>query len=254
MQHEFRIVADLPEWQAASGRRLNISMLVATLLVASILSVLQFPTVEKLAPLTLVVDIVPPKDVSTEPSAQVQVAPEQAAAQSEDSTTQRTELPDPQPAASSARAIAEPAELAVTETAIDWEAEKSNAVRDTIDDLQTIVSVNPNFDRKRSEAAVRFRPSEAPVKKEIWDNVEKDYLGRTILRSGDCYRILDDPSAVNRDVFETFGQYMTHCEGGRYVGVELPWVEEIRNNFNYLREREERLHGRIRENQDLLAE
>ncbi len=258
MQSNLRRAFELSDWQADSGRRFNVALFFATLLVAAILSVLQFPAVEMLprspSP-TLVVNIAPPEEVAVEVvSSDVQETPREIVEGAVESTTQPAAQTEEQAAESSGRAIAEPAVVTVTEPDIDWEEQKSNAVRDAIDDLQTIVSINPNQDQQRSEAAVRFRPSEAPVKKEIWDNVEKDYLGRTILRSGNCYRILDDPSAVNRDVFETFGQYMTHCGGGRYVGVELPWVEEIRKKFTYLREREERLHGRFRPDQDLPAE
>lgn len=258
MQSNLRRAFELSDWQADSGKRLNIGMFFATLLVAAILSVLQFPAVEMLsrsASPTLVVDIAPPEEVPAEAvSPDVQETPREIVEGSVESTTQPAEQTEEQAAESRGRIIAEPDLVTVTEPDIDWEAQKLNAVRDAVDDLQTIVSINPNLDRRRKEAAVRFRPSEAPVKKEIWDNVEKDYLGRTVLRSGNCFRILDDPSAVNRDVFETFGQYMTHCGGGRYVGVELPWVEEIRKKFTYLREREEKRHRRYRENQELPAE
>jgi len=119
----------------------------------------------------------------------------------------------------------------------DWEAAKMDAVRDAVDDMEETVSANPGFDEQRAAAAARFRASEAPVRKEIWENVEKDELGRTLLRKGDCYRVLDDPSAVNRWAFENFGQYITYCTGRKYVGKDLEWVKEIHQRFAYLRNR-----------------
>ena len=119
----------------------------------------------------------------------------------------------------------------------DWRAIGEAVVNEIVDSEAKSIGVNPAFDEKRAVAAVKFRPSEAPEKKYIWDNVEKDYLGRTILRDGDCYRVLDDPSAVYRDVFENFTQFMTFCEGGGSGGVELPWVADVRANHAYLQRR-----------------
>lgn len=101
-------------------------------------------------------------------------------------------------------------------------------------------SINPAFEKARREASVRFRASMAPEQLHMWDNVEKDQLGRTILRLGDgsCFRIMDDPSAVNRWAFETFDQNIVYCDfafGGN-KGKELPWVEIIRERYPYLRD------------------
>ena len=121
---------------------------------------------------------------------------------------------------------------------IDWTALRDAAVEAAIDEAERIYSVNPVFDRKRREAAIRFRASLAPDKKHIWDNVEKDQLGRTILRHGSCFRVLDDPNVTNRYAFETFDQYIVYCEMsfGKKKGKELPWVEEIRQRYPYLRD------------------
>ena len=139
-----------------------------------------------------------------------------------------------------------PADKAVTEEAsdppmetdviagprTDWEQESLAAVQSVLDENSRTFSVNPNFDKKRRAASETFRPSEAPVKKEIWDNVEKDYLGRTIWRNGGCYKILDNPSAVYRWVFETFERYATYCDG---LGEEyLIEFDEIPDRYQYL--------------------
>jgi hypothetical protein len=38
----------------------------------------------------------------------------------------------------------------------------------------------------------------------IWNNVEKDQRGHTILRDGNCFRILNDPSVANQSAYENF--------------------------------------------------
>ena len=143
-------------------------------------------------------------------------------------------LPEPQPQA-------EPEQESVAEDVddpwTDWQAIGEEVVKEIVESEAKTISVNPVFDEKRAVAAVKFRPSEAPEKKEIWDNVEKDYLGRTILVSGDCYRVIDDPSAVYRDIFENFTQYMTFCNVPNSGGVELPWVADVRANHAYLQRR-----------------
>ena len=73
----------------------------------------------------------------------------------------------------------------------DWYAEIPEAVAATLDAVPKEYSVNPVFDEKRRRAAERYYPSRAPVTKPIWENVEKDTLGRTVLRSGDCFRAED---------------------------------------------------------------
>ena len=70
------------------------------------------------------------------------------------------------------------------------------------------------MDQKRRAAAEKFYASLAPEKKEIWDNVETDQLGRKILTAGDCYRIIDDPSAANYDLWREFQQYFVYCKFG----------------------------------------
>ena len=90
-------------------------------------------------------------------------------------------------------------------------------------------SVNPGFEERRRNAARQFRPSEAPVERPIWEGVEKDSMGRSILVSGDCYRVIDDPNVGSRDAFLTFGQYMAVCSEKERGAALLPWVEEIKS-------------------------
>jgi len=123
---------------------------------------------------------------------------------------------------------------------VDWDVEREEAIREVLDATakEQGYSVNPPFERAREEAAVRFRASVAPEERHIWDNVEKDQLGRTILRDGNCFRVLNDPSAANRWAFENFDQYVVYCDFvfGKKEGRNLPWVEVIRERYPYLRD------------------
>ena len=123
---------------------------------------------------------------------------------------------------------------------MDWDVERERAIREILDaaEREAAYSVNPGFERARQEASVRFRASVAPEERHIWDNVEKDQLGRTILRDGNCFRVLDDPSVTNRWAFENFDRYIVYCDLvlGSSGGRELPWVEIIRERYPYLRD------------------
>ena len=54
-----------------------------------------------------------------------------------------------------------------------------------------------------------------------------DLMVRKIEWHDDCYRVLDDPSVVNRYSFETFHQYLEYCVEKRSRGKELPWLREV---------------------------
>jgi len=222
-------------WQGNPRRRLAFGMFLATLLLAGALSMLRYPVAEtSLNIVDLLVQIVDVEPVKPEQVAEItppEPIPEPLA------PPEIVEpFPEPQPQAepeqeSVAKDIDDPGPWT------DWQTIGEEVVREIVESEAKTISVNPVFDEKRAVAAIKFRPSEAPEKKEIWDNVEKDYLGRTILVSGDCYRVLDDPSAVYRDVFENFTQFMTFCGGGGSRGVELPWVAEVREQHAYLQRR-----------------
>ncbi len=231
-------IGSYPDWQTDSDKRLRFSMLLAALFVAALLSLVRFPLPGTIAPLLeLVVEIVkrvPPPEPLPLPETPLATplpipADPPSVTQTEDIVTPQA-LPFEPPATSTADAAgtAPP----------DWEELRDEAVIAAIDLAEQIVSINPTLDAARREAKVRFRASLAPEQSHIWDNVEKDQLGRTILRDGNCFHVLSDPSAVNREVFETFDQYTVYCEFsfGKKKGEELPWVEELRQRYPYLRD------------------
>jgi hypothetical protein len=107
-------------------------------------------------------------------------------------------------------------------------------VADVVSGGQRVDSINPVFDAQRRHAAERFRPSRAPVEKPVWENVATDQLGRKILVSGDCHRVIDDPNVGSNEIFRTFGQFIVYCSNYKRSPQELPWVDEIRDRRVYL--------------------
>ncbi len=227
-----------PDWQTGAEQRLRFTMVLAAIMLAGILSLVRLPPPAELGPLLeLVVELTRPAPVvEPEPEVQPPLPVPQIVEQQvppstvpEAVTEPATETPRPEEAASAADAP------------IDWEVERDKAIKAVLDALEREAnySVNPAFERARREASVRFRASLAPGAANAWDNVEKDQLGRTILRLGDgnCFQVLEDPSAVNRWAFETFDRNTVYCEFffGDSKGKELPWVQIIRERYPYLR-------------------
>ncbi|MEL7186258.1 MAG: hypothetical protein AAFN50_07465 [Pseudomonadota bacterium] len=206
---------DDPGWHGDPRQRLRVCVAFAAVVVAILLTQLRIPETPVLAPIgELLVNIVRDDPEPIPPVVEPLVEP----------------LPE----------VVEPASQPVTQSSevarplheqrswTDWD----EVIRDTVAELgaaepEPSYSVNPNMDRKRAEAAVKFRPSEAPVERPIWENVEKDLLGRSVLRSGDCYKVIDDPNVGSREAFETFGQYIAICAFYKKPPRELPWVAEI---------------------------
>jgi hypothetical protein len=205
-----------PDWSQRPGRRLAVSFLPASLIVAGVLATLRMPVVGQTQPVAelrvqiLVNDVV--ETVHTpfvdEPVPEVEEAVEPS-----------TVVP-PIPAEPVTGEAREPT---------DWYLQIPEAAKAVLDARSRTYSVNPGFDEKRRAAAEQFRPSEAPVERPIWENVERDTLGRTILVSGDCYRVLDDPNVGSREAFLTFGQYITSCAYYKRPPQKLPFVDEINN-------------------------
>ncbi|MDJ0795071.1 MAG: hypothetical protein QNI98_12630 [Woeseiaceae bacterium] len=206
-----------PDWSKRPGRRLALNFLPATLVVVAVLMALRLPVVEQSLPAAELLVRILVDDVE-----QVVESP----------FVEHVETPvaEPEPAeeepAASPPATMEPA---TPTDRTDWYAEIPDAVAAYQDSLPREYSINPGMDERREEAAERFYPSRAPVKRPIWENVEKDTLGRTILVSGDCHRVLDDPNVGSRDKFLTFDQYFVFCSKSNRAPQELGFVKELRN-------------------------
>ena len=148
------------------------------------------------------------------------------------------ELPQPAPVveptnpatAEEFTAVAESTEPQLT----DWYASVASAVQASVNAANHVESMHPALDAKRRYAAINFAASRAPVKKPIWENVETDQLGRKILVSGDCYRVIDDPSAINYDIQRNFTQFIVFCNGNKEKPMDVAWVDDIRDSYAYL--------------------
>jgi len=235
----------IPDWQANSGHRLKVAMLIASVLIVAALSVVRIQVAGEFVPLSeLVVQLI---EIAAESDSEPEL---------EDASVAESET-KPLPDTRSDIGIVQPIQVTAARRSVkstteispatespeidDWHEFGTAIVREIIAKPKKNYTVNPPFDEKRRIAAIRFRPSDAPVKREIWENVETDQLGRTILRDGNCFRVLDDPSGVNRDIFETFEQHIIFCTItlAKAPPKELPWVNEVREQYAYLRLREE---------------
>lgn len=119
---------------------------------------------------------------------------------------------------------------------IDWQGSLERASAEVVERSAETVSLHPEFDELRRIAAVRYAEPRTGKPPPIWENVEKDIYGRTVVRIGNCYRVLDDPNVGNRYAFETFERTMTFCGGPGGKRQEFPWVEEIKARYAYLRD------------------
>ena len=119
---------------------------------------------------------------------------------------------------------------------IDWQASLERASAETVEANSKSDSLHPDFDELRRIAAVKYAPPRTGKPPPIWENVEKDIYGRTLLRHGNCFRVLDDMNVGNRYAFETFEQHLVFCELRGQGRQEFPWVETIVARYAYLRE------------------
>lgn len=205
-----------PLWSHRSGRRLALNFLPASIIVLGALAVLRLPVVELSLPMTELI---------------VRILVEETEQLAEQPFVDETPMPvEATPDLTSANAAPIPSPV-ITEPrdSTDWHALVPEAARAANDARPREYSVNPGFDEKRRVAAQQFAPSQAPVERPIWENVERDTMGRTLLRSGNCYRVINDPNAGSREAFLIFGQFMATCERPSDPPRALPWVSELQN-------------------------
>lgn len=233
-----------PDWDDGREQRLFISMLLATLFIAAALSLLRLPLIPVAPIVELLVQIVrdkPAEDApregsqapakATESSAVVPeaVSEEQILAPvAEDAASVEAELVESAPPAASTRIVVE------TPT-VNLETASAEAIVEYLDGLENPPSVNPVLDAKRRAFAGRYQPPTHAGPKPIWENTEKDQLGRTVLRSGDCFKVIDDPNVGSQYKFQQFDQYTIMCTFQKRAPRELPWVQEIRERYHYLK-------------------
>jgi hypothetical protein len=223
---DWQIAQRTPQWQSGQNQRLLASMLLSTVFIAALLSLFRMPAVPAWTPVVeIMVRIVndAPKVEELESPPPVPVVPEpklesvQSAAEIRPSTGRDS------------------AEEGSPDT--NWDAASEQAVQDYVDSqLESYGYVNSDLAEKRRRLSERYQPGTHEPPKKIWENVEKDTLGRTVLRSGSCYKVLDDPNVGSREAFEAFGQFVAVCTWQPRVRRLLPWVPELKEQYGYLRD------------------
>lgn len=228
---------DTPTWHDGVEQRLFASMLLAVLLVAGALSLIRMPAVPAWSPVVeLLVRIVWEEPAQSETESLPVPAPMPAT--EPDATAGPTEAPP-----TMGREV-----LEESPPGTDWKAMNDQAVREYLDsEVETYGYFNADLAEKRRRLAERYQPRTHPGPKPIWENVEKDSLGRNVLRSENCSKVLDDPNVGSHEAFEQFGQFVVQCTyQGRYPR-ELPWVEGIRQRYVYLRDPDGYVKGEAEE-------
>lgn len=234
MQAQLIIDWPVPNSWNRQHRRLAICMAASTAGVCLLLAALEWPVRSELARLVpLVLEVTLERAPATrEPEPREQARPEPAQAPSTPSPTVASPAPPP--------AAATP-EAPRTEAAVDWYESLEQAAADVIARAASEPqSMDPEFDELRRIAAVRYAAPRTGKPQPVWD-AEKDPYGRTLLRRGNTYMILDDPSITNRYAFETFERHMLFVSIplGKPRPKNLPWVESLRARYAYLREPDE---------------
>lgn len=222
-----------------------VSLALASLFVAAVLSVLRLPDIPGIAPIIeLLVRIVEPEVVEpkvVEPLPQVEVPTDVAEATDPGQPDERAE--DAEQDIVPATAGTDAPIIDATRVPVDWARARDQAAEAFLDELHNPPSVNPVLDEKRRRLAGQYQPRTTPGPRHIWENVEKDQLGRTVLRDGNCFKVLDDPNVGSRYEFETFGQFMAKCTYQKRLPKELPWVDDIRQRYPYLKDPDGYLKG-----------
>ncbi len=223
----YRLATTAGRWDDGREERLLLSFLLAAAIVALGLSLIRLPELPPFAPVVdLMVRIVQPEASRPAEEAAGETAAEPAAAE---------------PAAGRAEPgplvqTPEEAVPAAPSEALDLDALREGAVQEYLDRTEDRPwAFDPRVDDLRREGRLRYRPPTIEQPGPIWENVEQDQLGRTILRDGDCWKVVDDPNVGSQYQFQEFGQYLTMCTYQPRAPRELPWVETIRERYDYLR-------------------
>lgn len=128
-------------------------------------------------------------------------------------------------------------DLTRTEPVVDWHAELRSAA------AHAALEAKPKrymgeWDEKIAAASNIYYASPDSGPKPIWENVEKDQLGRALLWHGDCYRVLSDPNVMNLYVFETFTQHLVFCQNAKHPPRALPFVQDVIARYPHLQDAE----------------
>ncbi|MGH8166650.1 MAG: hypothetical protein ACREQ1_05390, partial [Woeseiaceae bacterium] len=159
-------------------RRLGYCLAISAIVIFAGLATLRLPMhLELRRQLPVVLDVRPRE--SATPTEKQAVPP--AAAVPSSVPEQRTA-----PAPSTAEE-ADPGQTPAREPPIDWQGSLERASADVIERSAKTASLHPEFDERRRIAAVRYAEPKTGKPPPIWEHVEQDPYGRTVLRLGNCY-------------------------------------------------------------------
>ena len=235
---ETQIASTSDRYRNDCRRRLVIACAISAFVLSGLLSVIPYPDFggfKQFRPSIFDVTIQQPENTVAR---ELPKEPQPAAQPEDDVTPESTTETDIEPEAMIAEdeRYTEPEPQPTAEQSVDWYALLDATARNSDALTPAEPSLSAEFDDKRRMAAARYSKPDTREPRPIWENVEKDQLGRTILRSGDCWRVLDDPNVTNEWVQRTFGQYIVYCAYVRSTPKQLPWVKEIVARYEYLQD------------------
>ena len=225
----YQLATPAGRWDDGREERLLLSFLLAAAIVAVALALIRIPSLPPFVPvMDLVVRLVQPEAQRSEEAA----------------ASETTSSAEPAPAEPS-RSRAEPGPVVQTPDAVvpaapdqtlDIDTLREDAVQQYLERTEDQAwAFDPRVDELRREGRLRYQPPTIEQPGPIWENVEQDQLGRTILRDGDCWKVVDDPNVGSQYQFQEFGQYLTMCTFQPRAPQELPWVATIREQYDYLK-------------------
>lgn len=206
---------------ASAHRPLFVATAIATLIVLGLLSVIRLPRPLPIPgePRTPTVSLigetrpraaVPPAE-AVRPEHRPGQAPKPAAVDDSARFAREPDPPRAQAAGAGREAASTPARPEGQDPPPDWRATGEAVAREFRGRSAYDGEFSPLAREARRRAVERFRP--APERTPRQAVAEVDPYGRTVLRSGNCYRILDDQTLIQRWMFEQFQQYVIYCDG-----------------------------------------
>jgi hypothetical protein len=238
-------------------RRLAVCMAISTVALFLVIALVRWPPrleLPRFVPLELEITIRPPADRSERDAPELPPplpAPAEAAEPALPATAEEATAPVQAPESTRAQPAEKAAasELPVGSTVVadappaqvDWYAELERVAAEVgARAAEEPQSMHPEFDELRRFAALHYGKPQIGQRKPTWE-AEDDPYGRTLLRRGDTYMILEDRRLFNQYAFETFEKHMIFVDIplGRAPPKNLPWVEAIRARYEYLRDPDE---------------
>lgn len=251
MQQELRIEDLDGPWQ--DERRLAVCMAASAVFVLLALALVEWPPPSLLRLAPPVLDVIlerqparraPPAQTDTRAESRPAAPAESVPAEAPAAVTPDRTVPQARPAERPevAPVPATPAEDAPgTRAPVDWYAELERAAAAIGDRLAAEPqSMHPEFDELRRIAKLHYGKPQVNPPRDTW-TVEKDPYGRTLLKNGPFYRVLEDLRLFNQEAFQIFERHMIFVTIplGRRKPKNLPWVEAIRARYEYMREPDE---------------